>query len=236
MEIAVVIPVYKQPQYLIESVDSVMAQRGVTARALIVDDGCPYESTHEIGLALAHAFPGRAYYLRRPNGGLSAARNTGIDVALAMWPDLDAVFPLDADNRLSQDTLARLASVLDLHPEAAWASPNLETFGNEHFVWEPASPYSAYRQLFDNQCDAGSLIRREVFASGLRYDEGMRHGYEDWEFYLRAGARGFRGIQAGACGFRYRRKAESLLTTAIDRREQILEHMRTSNPASFHPR
>jgi glycosyltransferase involved in cell wall biosynthesis len=236
MEVAVVIPVFKQPQYLVESVDSVISQLGVRVRAVIVNDGCPFESTHEIGLALTQAFHGRVYYVRRPNGGLSAARNTGIDLALAMWPDVEAVFPLDADNRLSPHTLALLASALDRHPEAMWASPNLETFGYEHFVWEPATPYSSYRQLFDNQCDAGSLIRRTVFANGLRYDEGMRHGYEDWEFFIRAGAAGFRGTQAGPCGFRYRRKAESLLTTAIDRREQILEHMRASNPSSFDPR
>ena len=121
MEVAVVIPVFKQPQYLVESVDSVMSQHGVTAHAVIVNDGCPFESTHEIGLALAQAFRGRTYYVRRPNGGLSAARNTGIDLALAMRPDLDAVFPLDADNRLSPDTLARLASILDRRPDVAWA-------------------------------------------------------------------------------------------------------------------
>ena len=137
MEVTVVIPVFKQPHsHRIRRLGHVAAgccrtrhhrQRRLPVRVDARDRACPRPCVSRKGVLRP----------ARPNGGLSAARNTGIDVALTMWPGLDAVFPLDADNRLSPDTLARLASVLDRHPEAAWASPNLETFGHEHFVWEP---------------------------------------------------------------------------------------------------
>ena len=80
----------------------------------------------------------------------------------------------------------------------------MERFGGETGIWETSGAFSAYRQLFENQCDVGSLIARPVFDDGIFFDEGMREGYEDWEFFTRAARAGLRGVPAGRCGFRYR--------------------------------
>lgn len=236
MKVVAVIPVYQQSQYLVESVSSALAQHDVDIRVVIVNDGCPHEATHEIGQALQHAHPGRVVYFRQRNGGLSAARNAGIEAALLCWPGIEAVFPLDADNRLSPTTLAELCDALGDDRAVGWASPALEAFGNDHFVWRPSDPFSTYRQRFENQCDAGSLIRRDLFDRGLRYQESMRHGYEDWEFFIRAGTHGFHGVHAGCRGFRYRRRRESLLTVATARHDEIVRQMRHLNPQSFLPK
>jgi hypothetical protein len=236
VRIAVVIPVWKQARYLAGAVASALAQEIDTGVGMVVvNDGCPEPETDRIGQALRDAHPDHIAYLRQPNGGLSAARNAGIRYALARWPHIEAVFPLDADNLLSPQTLAKLAALLEKHPEAAWASPALELFGTEEGEWRLPGPYLPYRQLFMNQCDAGSLIRRQIFAAGIEYDESMRHGFEDWEFFLRATLAGYRGLMAGSCGFRYRRREDSMLIIAGERADPLEGEIHERHPGIFEP-
>jgi hypothetical protein len=202
---------------------------------VIVNDGCPDPETDRIGQMLRDADPGRLAYLHQPNRGLPAARNAGIRQALARWPQLDSIFPLDADNLLSPGTLAALTAVLEERPQLAWATPALEFFGAEEGEWQVPGPYLLYRQLLGNQCDAGSLIRRAVFDAGIEYDETMREGFEDWEFFLRASLAGFGGVQAGRCGFRYRRRSDSMVTAALAQRQRLEAEIQRRHPAAYEP-
>jgi hypothetical protein len=236
IRVAVVVPAWRQPQYLAAAVRSALDQEIETGvGVIVVNDGCPDPETHRIGQALRDAHPDRVAYLRQPNQGLSSARNAGIRQACARWPQVEAVFPLDADNLLSPDTLARLWALLEAHPEAAWASPVLEFFGAEDGEWQVPGPYLPYRQLFTNQCDAGSLVRRAVFDAGIEFDETMREGFEDWEFFLSATLAGFRGLQAGRCGFRYRRRPESMVARALQRAEALEAEIRRRHPEAYEP-
>src|SRR5215472_4540388 len=70
-ELAIVIPVYKQPGLLLEALESVIAQRTRhVVRVVVVDDGCPFPQTGANAQAYAAAYPGAIVYLRRVNGGL----------------------------------------------------------------------------------------------------------------------------------------------------------------------
>ncbi len=234
IRIAAIVPAWRQTQYLPEAVQSALGQEIATG-VVIVNDGCPEPSTDRIGQALRDAHPDRVAYLHQANRGVSAARNAGIRQAFARWPQVEAIFPLDADNVLSPDTLVRLSAQLEEKPEAAWASPALEFFGAEQGEWRVPGPYLPYRQLFTNQSDTGSLIRRAVFEAGIEYDETMREGFEDWEFFLRATLAGFRGTQAGRCGFRYRRRPDSKVRVALRKAEAIEAEIRRRHPAAYEP-
>ncbi len=234
IRLAVVVPAWNQPRYLAGAVRSALDQEIETGiGVVVVNDGCPDPETDRIGQALRDANPDRVAYLHQANAGLAAARNAGIRRAFARWPEVEAVFPLDADNLLSADTLARLSTLLEEDPGAAWAYPALEFFGTEQGEWHVPGPYLPYRQLLSNQCDAGSLIRRAVFEAGIGYDETMRDGFEDWEFFLRATLAGFRGVAGGRCGFRYRRQGDSMVATALQRAEQIEAEIRRRHPQAY---
>ena len=69
--IAVVIPCYQQAAFLAEAIESVLAQSERADEVLVVDDG----STDDTG-TIAARFPVR--YIRRPIGGVCAARYTGV--------------------------------------------------------------------------------------------------------------------------------------------------------------
>ena len=82
-QLAVVIPVYQHSVLLEEAVISALNQEtDFTLVIVIVNDGCPMPETHQTCLDFAMAAPDRVCYVKRQNGGLSAARNTGIDHVL----------------------------------------------------------------------------------------------------------------------------------------------------------
>ncbi|WP_233553312.1 glycosyltransferase [Teichococcus wenyumeiae] len=235
-DIAVIIPAFKQPGFLPEAIASVLAQRSeLKIAAVVVDDGCPMPGTREAGMAFARRHPGRVFYLRRRNGGLSAARNTGIDFALAAWPECRALYFLDADNRLHPDFLQRAWDVLAASPpEVGWAYPDIDMFGFE-MNFAVRGEYSHFLHLVENYCEAGSLARRAVFERGLRFDEAMRQGFEDWEFWLNCARHGFIGRHVPHSGFQYRRRAESMLTGSERLRDSILSYMRQKHAKELRP-
>jgi hypothetical protein len=234
--IAVIIPVYRQPQFLIESVYSVLNQTLPGVVGVIVNDGCPYETSHRLASSLAALHPERTHYIYQRNRGLAAARNRGIRYSLARWPEIAAIFPLDCDNVLDSEALEKLYAILLANRDAGWVYPYLERFGASTAVWRNAPSPTITRMLFENQCDAGSLISRRVFESGIYYDETMREGYEDWEFFLRALEHGFRGVSAGAVGFRYRTRRASMLTEAAAKHEHLVRQLHARHPNVIEPR
>lgn len=235
VRIAVIVPVWRQAQYMAAAVRSALAQElGVGVGVVIVDDGCPQPQTDRIARLLHDADPDRVAYLRQENAGPSAARNAGVRRAVARWPHVEAFFMLDGDNVLSSHTLARLWGTLERRPDAAWATPALELFGGDSGSWSLPEPYLLYRQLFTNQSDTGSLIRRSVFEAGIAFDEGVR-SFEDWDFFLSASLAGFRGAQAGRCGFRYRRHDDSAMARSRGRWTSLAGELRERHAAAFAP-
>ena len=183
--LALVIPVYKHSVLLGEAVTSALDQEtDFEFVVILVNDGCPMAETHQACLDFVAAAPDRVFYIRRPNGGLSAARNTGIEHVLGAWESVEAIYFLDADNRLLPCALQRAYDVLVEHPEVGWVYPNIDMFGQE---WNSdySGEYSVLRHLEENICEAGSLVRRAVFEQGARFDESMRLGFEDWGFLAR---------------------------------------------------
>ena len=77
--VTVIIPVYKVERYLDACVESVVRQSYADLEILLVDDGSP-DRCPALCDAWAEKDP-RIKVIHRENGGLSAARNSGIDAA-----------------------------------------------------------------------------------------------------------------------------------------------------------
>ena len=78
--ISVIVPVYKVENFLHRCVDSVLAQTFEDFQLILVDDGSP-DGCGEICDAYAGQ-DSRIHVIHQKNGGLSAARNSGIDWVL----------------------------------------------------------------------------------------------------------------------------------------------------------
>ncbi|QCI66230.1 glycosyltransferase [Phreatobacter stygius] len=231
--IAVVIPVFKHSVFLAEAVQSIQAQQAdFPIVTIIVDDGCPFVETAVMGSSLAMAYD-NVVYLRKVNGGLSSARNHGIDHALTHFPSLRAIYFLDADNRVSPTTLASCLALLDPDNGVGWIYPNVDKFGAEWNGNYTGSYSKLVHCLFDNICEAGSLVSRAVFDAGVRYDEGMKQGCEDWEFWLQCLDHGFTGLNNPHFGFEYRMRGESMVSDTARDISGIKQYMFKKHPGLF---
>lgn len=109
MKLSIVVPVYNIGGFIEECVRSVQSLQ-TEFELILVDDG----STDGGGAlcdALAHE-DGRVRVVHRENGGLSAARNTGIENSRG-----DYIMFLDGDDMLDAPAADRLLSALDSAPD-----------------------------------------------------------------------------------------------------------------------
>ncbi|WP_068305940.1 glycosyltransferase family A protein [Pararhodobacter sp. CCB-MM2] len=233
--LAIIIPVYGHPVLVSEALQSALAQDAdFGIQIIVVNDGCPHPETHQVLQAFALAYPERLTYLRKPNGGLSSARNAGIRHVLAHLQSVEALFMLDADNRLRPRAMAHAMGQLEAHPEAGWVYPSIDMFGIMARC-DYGGPYSRLIHTQMNTCEAGSLIRRAVFEAGVLFDENFRLGFEDWDFFLSAGDAGFRGVNLEDFGFLYRKRPESMLANANRSQEFLVRQIREAHPALYSP-
>ena len=78
-EISIIIPVYKAEKYLRRCLDSVLSQTLSNWECILVDDGSPDQSG-----AICDEYAAkdsRFRVIHKPNGGVSSARNEGLDTA-----------------------------------------------------------------------------------------------------------------------------------------------------------
>jgi len=237
VSIGVVIPVYKQGDLAVEAIRSAEAafRRSETSGTIVVvNDGCPYLSTHLTGMAAAAGNP-NIRYVRTANGGLSAARNVGIELLLADEKPVDAVFFLDADNRLLANSVVTFERALRQYADADWFYPNIERFGSQEFH-DYTDTFDPLTEAFWNVCEAGSLVRMAIFERGVRFDETMRSGFEDWDFWITSLEHGFRGRHLQDSGFLYRKRPESMLTESERLRPEIVNYIRRKHSWIRNPR
>lgn len=94
-KISVIVPVYKVEQYLDRCVRSILNQTYTDYELILVDDGSP-DRCGEMCDAYAAAHP-HIHVIHRENGGLSAARNSGIEWMNANSESLYVTF-IDSDD------------------------------------------------------------------------------------------------------------------------------------------
>ena len=82
-EISVVVPVYKAEAYISRCIDSILSQTFSDFELILVDDGSP-DRSGAICDEYARKDP-RIQVIHKQNGGVSSARNAGLDVAQGKW-------------------------------------------------------------------------------------------------------------------------------------------------------
>lgn len=185
MKISVIIPAYNAAKWLPSAVASVCSQSRAADEVLIVDDG----STDGTG-SLCATFAEKVRYVRRENGGLSAARNTGVDSTSGDW-----LLFLDADDTLVPGALAALARTAEVTAAGVVygfvlqrRSEAVETrlHGLPYAVGEPPHPAKAHFWWTPIPTAGAALIRRSLNSEVGGFDENFRQ-VEDAEYWLRCG-------------------------------------------------
>ena len=199
--ISVLMPCYNHGAFIADALASVLAQTFQDFEIIVVDDGSTDPGTVETLAALA--LP-RTTVVRTQNRGLPAARNRA-----ARHASGGLLCALDADDRLAPTWFEKAVAVLDRSPRLAFVSHWLETFGDERWTWAPER-CDLPALLARNAVNGAALVRREAFDAVGGYDEAMRDGCEDWDFWLRLVEEGFEGAIIPEVLFYYRRRTDSM--------------------------
>ena len=175
-----VITSYNQKSMICEAVQSLCCQTMRPKRIIIVDDGTTDESSIHIlnEFETDSKIPIPLLIIRQSNSGVSAARNTGIRKAEAPF-----IVVLDGDDHLEPSFIEEVSKILYENPTMIAASSWLHTFGVLEATVRPSGGNVA-AFLSHNCCPATHILRREAWKQCGGYDETMRHGFEDWDFFL----------------------------------------------------
>ena len=103
--ISVIVPVYKVEKNIHRCVDSILGQTYADFELILVDDGSP-DNCGAICDEYA-AKDSRVVVIHQKNGGLSSARNAGIDIATGAYISF-----VDSDDYIYPNYLERLYEVL----------------------------------------------------------------------------------------------------------------------------
>lgn len=199
LKISVIVPVYNVEKYLSECLDSIVTQTYDDYEVICVNDGST-DSSLEILNEYADRYE-KVRVISKENGGLSSARNCGIDNATG-----DYLYFLDSDDLLADDgVLADMASYVkeddldvlyldgesfyeseELHEKNRWYE-NAYTSEKDYGLYETGvelfSVFAKYND-FRMQACLNCIKKKFVDKFNLRYLNGIL--YEDNLFFFKS--------------------------------------------------
>ena len=187
-----IVPVYNVEQYLIRCLESLRRQTFEGYEAILVDDG----STDQSG-AICDRYAdmdSRFRVIHRQNGGLAAARNTGLDKAQGAY-----IMFLDSDDDLEKEALAKVRETMNRghYDIASFAARRIDE--DRRFLYELRFDDRVGERIFDDdsrelflwqdflQYKVGWEVcfhvfcREQIEKYGIRFDESVKYA-EDMPF------------------------------------------------------
>lgn len=192
MKLSIIVPIYGVEQYLRKCIDSLLAQDYDDYEIILVDDGSPdscpqicdeYVENAKSGKLRAksgadvpltsdiqHQTSGLISVIHRPNGGLSAARNSGIEVARGEY-----IMFVDSDDYLEPNVLGTLMAQVERDNLDVLRFNYQNVRVNSEGEYEPFQPYKSPHQV-----DGGTDV-----VSGETYlDERMGYACYACQFVI----------------------------------------------------
>jgi glycosyltransferase involved in cell wall biosynthesis len=198
--VSVIMPFYRQDEYLIEAVESVKAQSYPHWELIIVDDGSDRLRAQEILQETAEGFTNIVILRHETNRGVSAAKNTAFSASKG-----ELIVPVDSDDVIVPNYLQKMVDAL-LSSDADGIYCDLKKFGLVEL--ECCSKTDPIRILSGWFPPNPVLIKREVFEAVGGYDLSFDLG-EDACFWIAAHNAGKRFEHLHEPLYLYRSHAES---------------------------
>lgn len=210
--VSIIVPCYKQAHYLNVALQSVLEQTYSNWECIIVNDSSP-DDTERVAKQWLEK-NSHFQYLYKENGGLSSARNAGIKICKGEY-----ILVLDADDILHPDYLTKLVPVLEEDDTKGVVSCYSKFFfKNQKNIINELKPSGTHYWdlMFENKLIATSLFRKKCWDEVGGYDETMKKGFEDWEFWLNITKRGWEFQFVEEFLFYYRKAKKSMLVDTIN--------------------
>ena len=230
MDVSIIIPTYNVASYIIECLESVASQTYRGSLECIVVDDCGTDDSIALAESFIQHYQGNINFRilhREKNGGLSAARNTGLNEAKGEF-----VYFLDSDDYITPDCIESLVEVAKYFPKVEIVQGGIvNTKGT--IIYD--STRFKTPQLLEDRKDIYSklvfgklpvsswnkLIRRDFLKeNSIDFYEGVIHEDVDFLYKLAAHVTSFALCPVITYCYRIQREGSILSTTNDDRSTQ----------------
>ena len=227
MDVSIIIPTYNVASYIIECLESVASQTYRGSLECIVVDDCGTDDSIALADNFIQHYSGKIDFRilhREKNGGLSAARNTGLNKAKGEF-----VYFLDSDDYITPDCIESLVEVAKHFPKVEIVQGGIvNTKGT--IIYD--STRFKTPQLLEDRKDIYSklvfgelpvsswnkLIRRDFLKeNSIDFYEGVIHEDVDFLYKLAAHVTSFALCPVITYCYRVQREGSILSTTNDDR-------------------
>lgn len=207
--------------YLDECINSVLSQSFTQWECIIVDDGST-DDTKKIAKKWVDQYENIFYY-QNENNGLSYSRNFGIQKAIGTY-----ILPLDADDTINPLYLEKALERIRQNSFTGIVYCKAMKFGAVNKDWNlPEYTYELF--LIANSIFCTALFSKSDWETIGGYDESMKSGYEDWEFWIRLISETKKEVvRLEYVGFNYRIKETSMVMDLYgdeQRKMKVLEYI-----------
>jgi glycosyltransferase involved in cell wall biosynthesis len=229
--VSVVITSHNYARFLPDAVASIVAQTFSAWELIIVDDGstdATVSTAHEL---MSWHHDRHIRLLQQPDQGPATARNTGARHAIGTF-----LLFLDADDMLAPTMLERATAVMLEQPTVGFVYSGMQLFGHDYHYW-PGVAFNPHMLALDNIVPTPTLLRYVAWRQVGGFDSAMPH-YEDWEFWMRVVAAGWRGyhIDAPLVYYRRHKQSMSLSSRSIAYEWDACAQIIRQHPARYGPR
>lgn len=221
--VSVIVPVYKTEKYLKKCLDSICNQSYKKLEIICVNDGSPDNSADILREYAAK--DSRIIVVTRENGGLSAARNRGLEIAQG-----DYITGVDSDDYLDTDIYHKIFKNLHSTPDIICYGTHVvnekdEELSSSSFDFEYAGTYKFCNDLLftTNVCFWNKLYKRELIQQlELKFPEGLLFEDTAWFYTCAAGAKNIHFSKEK--GYFYVQREGSITNTSKKKIQAQLSH------------
>ncbi len=193
VKLSIIIPVYNVESYLKKCLDSIIKNYNKNIEVILVDDGSK-DNSGEICDLYAHEYD----FIKvnhRSNGGLSVARNTGVNLAIGKY-----IWFVDSDDYISDTSIVDIFTEIENDVDVIVG--NYSTFCENKIkdVYQDFIDIKDNELLFEYFNRLGNvsyaavrfIVKREVIIkNNLKFIEGIYHEDEEWTPRVLCSAKSF---------------------------------------------
>ncbi|MBO5187618.1 MAG: glycosyltransferase [Prevotella sp.] len=172
-KLSIIVPVYKVEDTLDRCVDSITSQHYDRMEIILVDDGSPDNCPR-----LCDKWAGkdcRIKVIHKTNGGLSDARNAGLDIACGEY-----ITFVDSDDFLGKDTFIQVMGTMEANRDfdileypayLYYGSPKGKVFNPGCMTYHNTASYWIHGEAYSHTYAWNKIYRRSLF-DGVRFPKG----------------------------------------------------------------
>lgn len=232
-KVSIIVPCYNAEPYIESCLNSVLQQTYPHWECWVINDGSPDTDALQKTLEPYLENP-KIHLVTQQNRGLPGARNTGIQHATGKY-----ILPLDADDMLEPMALEKMVDTFKKNPDALVVYCDAQLFGGKDEEALVLRNFSIKELLIMNRPFCASMYKKEDLNNQLLYDEYLKIGLEDWDFWLSLWTvhRNKKFVYAGGKYLKKRETSDSMLKEIKkdeDRIEKVNHYIYNKHQDLYH--